>query len=87
MKTATLGLAAVFDEARHRPSMTAKANGISTQGTGARRRQPHAPYFLVTPQNTVTGGGVCMVPMLLRTADTLYHSPSGMWVTTSATRR
>ena len=38
-------------------------------------------YFLVMPQNTVTGGGTAGVSTLLRTAQTPNHSPSGTWVT------
>src|SRR5215475_14305937 len=40
------------------------------------------PYFFSTPQKTVTGGGGLRNVTLARTAVTLYHSPSGMWVTT-----
>jgi len=40
------------------------------------------PYFFSTPQKTVTGGGGLRSVTLARTAVTLYHSPSGMWVTT-----
>ena len=36
----------------------------------------------VMPQNTVIGGGTAVVSMLLRTAPTANHSPSGTWVTT-----